>query len=355
MPAKRSPVKRFTSKEYLDALEKIGWLAALPADARRELGDRVTRAKGGASTDLCPSLAAVTFDAEMIYGQGPRDADSYHGLIKLLADGSFGQFKPTKIKDTLSADDERAYVSFELGKRAFSINVPLRNDWVEMDVIDVLVNDALRDTGIASRFRRLPASDQTCSLAFVPDDVWRKAVEAGLIPADRVDPLRERKPCSEKELAARLPPGEGVPGLHEWTGQLRDAIVAEVRASGFARITIGLGKIGVRAGREPGKYKLSFHPAQVIKNIVNDEPADLEDGDDVVTAIVALLRERYDEFPLHGIGKLRVRPMAAFTGSNPLTGEAVEIGAKNMIELDFDPALRAELHKPSKSAKRARR
>ena len=346
-------MKKFTQAEYLDALEHAGWLAAVPDAARKQLVERIAAkyAKAGTSPlapkgmrlgalDLCEVLGVVHFDAEMVEYDDEGDAGPYSALIAQLAEGSFGMFKPTKIKDAL--DGRVARVSFMLGKKKFSIELQLHRDWFEPDAIDILVNEALRDTGVSFRFRALPTTDQCVNLAFIPDEVWRKTIEAGIVPADHVAPVRDHKPCREDQLA----------GVREWASEIRDALIKQTREQGRARVAVaGLGKIGVRPARVPGEYQLDFHAAQMLKNVANGqlaEPEPEESADDVVTAIAALMRAQYDEFALPGIGRLRVRAMPAYEGRNPLSGEAVAIGAKNMVTLDFDPALLTDLKKPAK-------
>jgi hypothetical protein len=89
--------RSFTREEYVSALEAIGWLAALPVDARRKLNTQLAkkfRTAGGerlSAKVLYSALSVTSFDAEMIEGWGPKSECSYHSLVRQLAEHSFGQ------------------------------------------------------------------------------------------------------------------------------------------------------------------------------------------------------------------------------------------------------------------------
>jgi hypothetical protein len=178
--------KSFTQEGYWRALEQCGWLAALPAQARRKLQRGLAKEFGGvskrSSIDLFHLLAVTILDMEMIEGCGPKEECSYYSAIRELAQSSFGHFAPTSIRDKLDAKTEKAHISFLLGGKPFKITVPWETDWFQPQVIEKLINGALQASGVAHRFHVLPAVDQCAALAFVPDAVWRKATASGVFP-----------------------------------------------------------------------------------------------------------------------------------------------------------------------------
>ncbi len=176
-------VRQFTKREFLGELEAIGFRDALSDEARKSVAKAFAKKKKVSSADpaLFLPLAVTMFDAEMIEGDGPDNPLSYHSLLTQLAEHSFGRFAPTAIVDRLDHDAHTANVAFTLRGRSFDASFVYDSDWVDGGVID-FVNRALAETGATHRFFPLPSIDQCVYLAFVPEPVWKAALERGVVP-----------------------------------------------------------------------------------------------------------------------------------------------------------------------------
>lgn len=169
--------------DYWHKLQACGWLEAVPTAEHRTLRERIGEALRERPALVCQALAATSLDLECIEGSGPDELCSYQSVLRQLAEASAGRFRPEEILDELDPALGVARVSFCLGELSFHREMPYRDDWVQPGVFE-MVNHALETVGEPSRFHRLPADGQFAHLAFVPEAVFRRAREEGLIPAE---------------------------------------------------------------------------------------------------------------------------------------------------------------------------
>jgi nucleoid DNA-binding protein len=150
------------------------------------------------------------------------------------------------------------------------------------------------------------------------------------------------RPCSEEALASRLVSGEGLPGLREWIGQLRGAIVRGRDDEEYSTVAVaGLGSFASRPRR--GVRALTFTARQTLKNLANGhEPDEPGECDEVVAAIYAAIADGHDAVQLPGIGSLRIERMEAYTGPD-LRGGTVDHDEKKLIKFAFDHELVADV------------
>jgi hypothetical protein len=317
-------MKTFTGSTYSSALEEVGWFEGAPDEFREVVAERleshddVERPVHAFYADIC----VAAFENDIIDGEGESVQGSYFTIIDMLVDSSFDLFKPTRLTDKLNRKKGTATVSFMLGKKPFSIEVPLADGYFQTDVVDVLINGALAAVGVTHRFRALPTKYQHTSYAFVPDEVWKRASKAGLVSS-----TIERKRCSEKQLVATLPKSEGVAGLREYTTSMREGIVTTARAQQMMRLDLpGFGMIGTlrRTGLRPGR-RLIFKAARELKDAAAGKPVRGE-FDNIVTALHKLLRAGYESVPLAGVGTL-----------------TLDAGDPSSIDFEYDRALSAML------------
>jgi hypothetical protein len=170
-------------QQYWEALNAIGWFGLLPEDERHRAQNALHHAFDHDPKLAYFSLAVTSFDPECIEGDGPDSLCSYHSVLQQLAEASYGFFTPSHIHDELDEVAEVARVQFDHAGHHFAIEVPWESDWFEYDVL-VLVNDAIKWSGATVQFMPLPSIDQRVSLALIPPATYRKAVKAGLIPAE---------------------------------------------------------------------------------------------------------------------------------------------------------------------------
>ncbi len=169
--------------DYWHKLQACGWLEVVPTAEHRALRERIGEALRERPEVVYQALATTSLDLECIEGSGPDELCSYHSVLRQLAEASGGRFRPEDILDELDPALGVARISFCLGELSFHREVPYRDDWVQPGIFE-MVNGALEMVGEPSRFHLLPAESQFAHLAFVPEPVFRKAREEGLIPAD---------------------------------------------------------------------------------------------------------------------------------------------------------------------------
>ena len=168
--------------DYWHRLQACGWLDAVPATEHRALRERIGEALRERPQVVFQALAATALDLECIEGSGPDELCSYHSVLRQLAEASGGRFQPEDILDEVDPALGVARISFCLGEYSFHREVPYQDEWVQPGIFE-MVNHALETVGEPSRFHRLPADSQFAHLAFVPESVFQKAREEGLIPA----------------------------------------------------------------------------------------------------------------------------------------------------------------------------
>lgn len=173
-------------EEYLEGLERTGWLGDAEADEQSRLRDDLQRAFSGqdrASVEVYEQLAVASFEAECIEEEGPSMYASYYSIIELLADSSFGAFSPEEIHDELDREEQLARVAFNHRGRSYGVEVPWEDDWFQPQVLEE-VNRALADAGEKRRFQVLPSRGQQALVAFVSPEVLTNARDAGLLPTE---------------------------------------------------------------------------------------------------------------------------------------------------------------------------
>lgn len=173
-----------TSEEYWRRLGECGWLDAVGEQERQRLGQALPEALAQDPDTAYEALACFVFDTETIEAFGPgKGLASYGGIIEAYAARSLGQLAPEDIVDAYDEAHGQVRVGFTHGGRRFELSVPHAGEWFDPAVHE-LVNEAIREAGGTHQFLPLPVVDQCFHLAFVPPEVYERAVEAGLIPRE---------------------------------------------------------------------------------------------------------------------------------------------------------------------------
>ena len=162
---------------YLDALEDTGWFrySLLTKD---EIRERLFGVKD--PEDYVFYLYNVWFDAE-----GFEDDDAYRSLLEQIL-GALGLEKSGL---SVLYDKEQNYVTIEIKTKHhtynYSIALDEHGDWVDGDLIDSFINNEVLPGELEERrLMVLPPSDQTVQFVFIPEGVFRKAREKGVIPGE---------------------------------------------------------------------------------------------------------------------------------------------------------------------------
>jgi hypothetical protein len=165
-----------TLDEYWAQLKGTGWLKSVPTPQHKMLKLRIAKAlKAG---DGWKGLVTGGYDVECIENEG-----DYVRLLEAYSEASYGKFKPKVVKDSLDIENGKATIRFTLKGKSFRRSFEQNGDTVSEE-FDAVLNGILEKARIAERFFQLPSDDQVANLTFVRPAALRKAVAAGLVPAE---------------------------------------------------------------------------------------------------------------------------------------------------------------------------
>ncbi|AWH84714.1 hypothetical protein HYN59_06080 [Flavobacterium album] len=163
---------------YLDALTNIGWFS-LPHNDRAKTEEHITGIDD--SNYFFYVLAHITRDAE-----GFDNGREYKELFEEIA-----ALSSVKI---VSADFEYHNEGFGIDELTGTVvtenrtyECPLEElmGWLDSDFVDWFVNqEVLAGENIEGRFFTLPATDQMAQYSFMPQEMYDKAIAAGILPDD---------------------------------------------------------------------------------------------------------------------------------------------------------------------------
>lgn len=168
-----------TVDDYIKQLEACGWFAEIPASAQEPLLHEIRTMFAQDPRNTFLGLSTVTFDSEYIMDCGPGE-ESYYDLLLKFAEGSYGQFSPTEIRDELVSDPRGILVGFRHGGNDYRCIVD-DTDWFQFEVLD-LINQALAESDVPQRFFDLPQIDQFLYITFVTPRTFLSAQRRDLIP-----------------------------------------------------------------------------------------------------------------------------------------------------------------------------
>lgn len=160
---------------YLGALESIGWFD-LQNNNKKEIEDRIEDFEDPITYAFV--LYHLWFDAE-----GFDEDTSYASLLDELIEVSGLEVSEKNVR--YNEENQSVEITLTTPKASYSyiVNLEEFGDWVDEDFIDSFMNEeVLEGEGIRSRFFPIPPSDQTMQFVFVPEELFVKAIEHGIIP-----------------------------------------------------------------------------------------------------------------------------------------------------------------------------
>ena len=165
---------------YWQAVVDSGWIDEVPEFEGRRLEKAVREKFEQEGVEPFFGLSVLQFDMECI-----EDNGDYTQVIGQLASTSFGRFQPSDVKDGIDRENGRAQAAFTLSGKKFALEFSQERDWMNAEqVIDKLVNGALREIGVEPRFQALPVDSQFVDIVFVSERTFQKARDLGVIPDD---------------------------------------------------------------------------------------------------------------------------------------------------------------------------
>jgi hypothetical protein len=183
-------------RDYWEALERVGWLKAMPQQEHAALRMRLTNAHARNPTALHEGLPPVESIATLMVDQ---DTDEDEGSVTFLArdyaTASFGAIILGRIRSTFvdpDADEEEELVdidpdfvvvriSFEFRGRKIGMEIPFGES---LEPVREVVNGILAEDGEPRRIFHVPAAYRNISCVFVPPDVYTAATKLGILPSD---------------------------------------------------------------------------------------------------------------------------------------------------------------------------
>jgi len=163
---------------YLDALEAIGWFS-LPQNNRVKMEEHISGISD--SNFFLYILAHLTRDAE-----GFDNGDEYKNLFSELAAISGINVVSAEFEyDVIGFGEDELTGTVVTDRDTYKCVLEELMGWLDGDFVDWFVNEeVLPKEGIESRFFMLPTADQMAQYTFVTQEMYDKAIEAGILPDD---------------------------------------------------------------------------------------------------------------------------------------------------------------------------
>ena len=63
----------------------------------------------------------------------------------------------------------------------YCVNLNETEDWIDNDIIDEYINNLLNGEKVNKKFLPIPSEDQTVQFIYIAEDIYKKAIDAGII------------------------------------------------------------------------------------------------------------------------------------------------------------------------------
>lgn len=160
---------------YLNALESIGWFD-LQNNNKKEIEERIADFEDPITYVFV--LYHLWFDAE-----GFDEDTSYDSLLDELIEITGLEVKEKSVLYNEENDTVEITLTTLKATYSYTVNLEEFGDWIDEDFIDSFINEqVLEGEGSPNRFLPIPPSDQTMQFVFVPEALFVKAIEQGIVP-----------------------------------------------------------------------------------------------------------------------------------------------------------------------------
>jgi hypothetical protein len=177
--------KNLTSKgkvAYLEALKNIGWFD-FSNNTKEEIGDRIDHElnKSKENADFMFCLYDLWFDRE-----GFEEDDDYKFLLEEIIEIIKLNCKLT-VEYSKFENNIKIQIKTENNVYTYYVNnFRYVSGWIDEKIIEVYINyDLLYGEKTNKIFIELPSSDQTVQFVYMPEEIYKKAIEVGIIPEDK--------------------------------------------------------------------------------------------------------------------------------------------------------------------------
>lgn len=163
---------------YLDALDGIGWFG-LPHNDRAKISEHLSGISS--SENFFFVLSHIVRDAE-----GFEEGNDYRELFEEMAALSGISVVSAEFEyEAIGFGEDELTGTVVTEKGTYECHLEELMGWLDGDFIEGFVNEeVLPGEGIEGRFFMLPATDQMAQYAFMPQEMYDKAIAAGLLPDD---------------------------------------------------------------------------------------------------------------------------------------------------------------------------
>ena len=172
-----------TEREFLQLVEKAGWLGAMPPEEQRALRKRVADAIAYLrkyETDPTHDHLIAAWGYQDLLDDEINGKEPWTSWLNAYRQWSCGVFDPVKVLAKRRKGSDEVDLAFEYRGRAVKGSVTFEPD-SSPDGLLALANAALREAGIEQRFLPVFGWDTT-AVVFVTPALYRKARQTGLLP-----------------------------------------------------------------------------------------------------------------------------------------------------------------------------
>jgi hypothetical protein len=158
--------KKLTANQLIEQLHKVkyfdGYNEKAQAMAEAKIGERFDAPLSSGKRKFMDRFPATATASLTVYGEW--DYEPFEPLVELYADGSYGMFRPTKIKDERDDENDQMTLSFEAGGKSYSVTAESQG-WVPPEFQELL-EQAVKETCNGLEFHLVYEGGRTDSPSF---------------------------------------------------------------------------------------------------------------------------------------------------------------------------------------------
>jgi hypothetical protein len=162
---------------YFKALEDIDWFNFSNV-SKETISKRLEKIKENERFVFC--LYDLSFDAE-----GFEDNNSYKSLLEEIIKITGLKNYKVDVKYIGEINSIKIKIKTKNNEYEYCINLNETEDWIDSDVIDEYINNLLVGEGMDRIFLPIPPEDQTVQFIYIKEDIYERAIEAGIIPEEQ--------------------------------------------------------------------------------------------------------------------------------------------------------------------------
>ncbi len=164
---------------YIKFLEEIAWFSQMTKDVKKQKEKKIKESYKNNKKYTFNNLYDLAFDAEGVGSPDGNNITGYPKIIKEFSNASFGTFNPSNIRE--DGQPGEVIISFRHKEKTYNMMIE-DTEWYE-NSFTVLINRVLKEAGINQEFIKLPDTDQSVFYCFISKEIYQKALDKKLVPA----------------------------------------------------------------------------------------------------------------------------------------------------------------------------